>query len=184
MIEFEFKVFCQDVEMNDDSFLDGLHEAGCDDALVYFKDGYICLDFSRMAKSAEEAVLSAIRDIEHSGIGGTVDRVEPDDLASLSEIARRVGVTRASLQKYARGNSKVGKDFPSPVANISGARRELFSVVEVLAWMNRKNRTMLPLQSLDLSSVIAKTNQALLITRAQKDDEVQRLVRQIREMRS
>ena len=165
--------------MSDDSFLDRLYEAGCDDALVCFKDGYVCLDFSRASKSAEEAVLSAIRDFEHSTVGGTVERVEPDDLASLSEIARRTGVTRASLQKYARGISKVGEDFPQPAANISGARRELYSAAEVINWMHAKERVVLPGHSTELVNVIAKINQALFVAKARKDDEINRLVVQL-----
>jgi transcriptional regulator with XRE-family HTH domain len=176
MTEFEFQIFCRDVVMNDDSFLDRLHEAGCDDALVFFKDGYVCLDFSREAENAEDAVLSAIKDIGTSGIGGEIERVEPDDLAGLSEIARRVGVTRASLQKYARGISKIGKDFPKPVANIAGAKRELYSAVEVMDWMCVKNRIVIPDQVVELSRVIAKTNQAMLIVKAQKDSDLQRLL--------
>ena len=179
MAEYEFQIFCRDVDMSDDSFLDRLYEAGCDDALVCFKDGYVCLDFSRASKSAEEAVLSAIRDFEHSTVGGTVERVEPDDLASLSEIARRTGVTRASLQKYARGISKVGEDFPQPAANISGARRELYSAAEVINWMHAKERVVLPGLSTELVNVIAKINQALFVAKARKDDEINRLVVQL-----
>ena len=179
MAEYEFQIFCRDVDMSDDSFLDRLYEAGCDDALVCFKDGYVCLDFSRASKSAEEAVLSAIRDFEHSTVGGTVERVEPDDLASLSEIARRTGVTRASLQKYARGISKVGEDFPQPAANISGARRELYSAAEVINWMHAKERVVLPGHSTELVNVIAKINQALFVAKARKDDEINRLAAQL-----
>jgi hypothetical protein len=179
MAEYEFQIFCRDVDMSDDSFLDHLYEAGCDDALVSFKDGYLCLDFSRTSESAEEAVLSAIKDFEQSAVGGSVERVEPDDLASLSEIARRTGVTRASLQKYARGISKVGEDFPQPAANISGARRELYSAAEVINWMHAKERVVLPGHAVELVNVIAKINQALFVAKARKDDEINRLVAQL-----
>ena len=91
MTEFEFQLFCRDADTADESFLDRLYEAGCDDAVVSFKDGYICLDFSRHAEHAEDAVVSAIRDFKRSNIGGSVARVEPEDLASLAEIANRVG---------------------------------------------------------------------------------------------
>ena len=179
MVEYEFQIFCRDVDMSDDSFLDRLYEAGCDDALVSFKDGYVCLDFSRASESAEDAVLSAIRDFGHSAVGGTIERIEPDDLASLSEIARRTGVTRASLQKYARGISKVGEDFPQPAANISGARRELYSAAEVINWMHAKERVVLPGHSTELVNVIAKINQALFVAKARKDDEINRLAAQL-----
>ena len=176
MAEFDFKIFCRDVDTSDETFLDHLFEAGCDDATVFFKDGYLCLDFTRESDNAENAVVSAIIDFECSGIGGSVERVEPEDLASLSEIANRVGVTRASLQKYARGESKVGKDFPGPVQNISASRRELFSTVEVMKWMLQKQKAEIPQHSVELCTVIEKTNQALIVARAQCDDDVIRLV--------
>lgn len=179
MTEFEFKVFCRDVDMSDDAFLDRLYASGCNDALVHFKDGYVCLDFSRESESAEQAVISAIKDFERSGVGGETIRVEPDDIACLSEIARRTGVTRASLQKYARGLSKVGADFPKPAANISGSRRELYSAAEVMHWMEKKNRVALPEHSLELATVIAKTNQALFVAKAQEDEAVNRMVAQL-----
>ena len=176
MIEFEFKIFCQSVDMNDDSFLDLLYEAGCDDALISFKDGYACLDFSRASENAEDAVVSAVKGIQKAGVVGHIERIEPDDLASLSTIAKRVGVTRASLQKYARGVSKVGKDFPQPIANISGSKRELFSTAQVMNWMCKKNKVQLPRDALELCNVIAKTNQALIVAKAHKDVEIQRLL--------
>jgi hypothetical protein len=184
MAEYEFQIFCRGVDMSGDLFLDRLYEAGCDDALVSFKDGYVCLDFSRSSESAEEAVLSAIKDFEYSAVGGSIERVEPDDLASLSEIARRTGVTRASLQKYARGPSKVGEDFPQPAVNISGARRELYSAAEVINWMHAKERVVLPGYFMDLVNVIAKINQALFVVKARKDDEINRFVAQLDEYSS
>lgn len=176
MTEFDFKIFCRDVDTRDDSFLDRLFEAGCDDATVLFKDGYVCLDFSRESEDAENAVISAIRDVEKAGIGGSVERVEPEDVASLSEIAKRVKVTRASLQKYARGESKVGRDFPAPVQNISASRRELFSTAEVMNWMLLKRKTDIPGHTLELCRVIAKTNLALMFSRARHDDDISRLI--------
>lgn len=139
----------------------------------------MCLDFSRESKDAESAVISAIRDIHRSGIGGSIERVEPEDLASLAEIANRVGVTRSALQKYARGSSKVGKDFPRPVLNIASPRRELFSTFEVMKWMHIKHRAEVSSQSLELFRAISMTNRALVIAKAQKDDEVGHLVAQL-----
>jgi len=179
MTEFEFQLFCRDVTTDDESFLDSLYEAGCDDAIVSFKDGYLCLDFSRQAESAEDAVVSAIRDFKRSEIGGTIERVEPEDLASLAEIANRVGVTRASLQKYARGDSKVGKDFPRPAANISQPRRAFYSASEVINWMFLKKRVDLSEHFVELATVIKKSNQALLVTKARNDEGISRLVSQL-----
>ena len=176
MAEFNFQIFCRDVDTHDGLFLDRLYEAGLDDATVFFKDGYVCLDLTRESDSAECAVISAIKDFQNAGIEGSVERVEPEDLASLSEIAKRVGVTRASLQKYARGESKIGRDFPGPIQNISASRRELFSTSEVMKWMLLKQRVNIPNQWIDLFHTISKTNKALTVTKAQSDKDVIRLV--------
>lgn len=179
MSEFEFQIFCRDVDTGDERFLDRLYEAGCADATVYFKDDYVCLDFTRESDNAETAVISAIKDFENAGIGGSVERVEPEDLASLSEIAKRVGVTRASLQKYARGESKIGADFPRPVANIAGERRELYSASEVITWMHVKHRIHVSTDFLELVQVIEKANRALIVKKAQHDAGIRRLVSQL-----
>jgi len=176
LTEYEFQLFCRGVATADERFLDRLYESGCDDAAVFYKDGYLCLEFARRAESAERAIVSAVKDFERAAVGGAVERVEPDDLASLSEIARRVGVTRASLQKYARGASKVGCDFPPPAQNIATSRRELFSTAEIMHWMLRKSRVDIPAQSVELFQAIANINRALAVASAQNDKDVRRLV--------
>lgn len=175
MTEFEFRLFCRSVNTADEAFLDRLYEGGCGDATVFFKDGYACLEFARRAASAEHAILSAIADFERAASGACIERVEPEDLASLSEIARRVGVTRASLQKYARGDSKVGQDFPAPVQNLSLPRRELFSTAQVMEWMRRKRRAAVPTDTLDLFRAVAEINRALEMRRAADDARIGRI---------
>jgi len=117
MAEYEFQIFCRGVDISDDSFLDRLYEAGCDDALVSFKDGYVCLNFSRSSESAEEAVLSAIRDFAHSAVGGSVERVEPDDLAS------HCRNTREESAKLAKTFRSLLPIFPVREENFTAQRK-------------------------------------------------------------
>jgi len=51
---------------------DSLFEAGCDDALINFRNGMVNLDFDREAHSREEAVLSAIKSVESSSVRAVV----------------------------------------------------------------------------------------------------------------
>lgn len=89
-----------------------IYEAGCSDALLGMRDGIPFLDFDRKAPTFEEAVLSAIRDVKKAGF--EVHHVEPDDLVSASEIARRTGKTRQAVhQRIARG-------FPPPASSLKG----------------------------------------------------------------
>ena len=64
MPAFSFTLFVEGVDLQDDGQVDALFEAGCGDALVGLVDGVGRLDFDREAASLEEAVLSAVEDIE------------------------------------------------------------------------------------------------------------------------
>jgi len=63
----------------DDASVDALFEAGCDDATVGEVDDVGYVDFVREAASLEDALRSAIEQVE-SVPGLTVTRMEPDDL--------------------------------------------------------------------------------------------------------
>ncbi len=55
---------------------DALFEAGCDDALLIFRDNVPYLEFDRSATNLEKAIYSAIKDVESANIGARVLRVE------------------------------------------------------------------------------------------------------------
>ena len=52
-------------DLQDDTIIDRLFEAGCDDAAIGRRDGIQYVDFGREAASLDEAVLSAVMDIGH-----------------------------------------------------------------------------------------------------------------------
>ena len=52
-------------DLQDDTIIDRLFEAGCDDAAIGRSDGIQYVDFDREATSLGEAILSAVRDVEH-----------------------------------------------------------------------------------------------------------------------
>lgn len=59
-----FTLLVEGIDLRDDDQVDALFEAGCGDALVGLVDGVGRLDFDREAASLEEAVRSAVEDIE------------------------------------------------------------------------------------------------------------------------
>ena len=65
-------------DLTDDD-IDALYEAGCDDALVGSSEGYLRIDFGRVAPSYRVALASAISDVEKAGLGFELIRVEPID---------------------------------------------------------------------------------------------------------
>lgn len=100
----------------DAAALDALFEVGCDDATVGDVDGVGYADFIREAESFDDAIRSAISQVE-SVPGLTVTRVEPDDLVTLSEIAQRLGRSRESVRLLAAGERGLGGLPGSDVAS-------------------------------------------------------------------
>src|SRR5690606_38553353 len=93
-------------------------------------------DFAREAASIEEAIASAVESVR--ALGATVERVEPDPLVSLSEIAARTGLSRAAITQYAKGQR--GKaDFPAPVARVT-SDSPLWDWGAVAIWFYRIGR--------------------------------------------
>jgi hypothetical protein len=87
MKTFEFSIVASGVDPTADDFGDRFYDAGCDDALVAFQKGHTIIDFAREARSIDEAIASAVENV--CAAGAKIDRVEPDLLVNLSEIASR-----------------------------------------------------------------------------------------------
>lgn len=145
----------QDVE-------DAFFEAGCDDALLGVRDGVLFLDFEREASAFPEAVVSAITDVQKADVGAWVARVEPDDLVTASEIARRVHRSRESIRQLAQGERGPGT-FPPPIANVTKKSR-IWRWAEVCHWFSA-NYDERDDEALEAASVIAAINSALELRR-------------------
>lgn len=132
---FEFAIIASGLDPEEDDFFDRFYEAGCDDATIAFQKGHIIVDFGREAESLEDAIASAIADVKKTG--ATVDRVEPDPLVSLSDMAARAGLTRAAMTNYSKGAR--AQDFPAPVAKVT-SDSPLWDWATVARWMYQNNR--------------------------------------------
>lgn len=131
----EFSIIASGLEPNAEDFDTRFYDAGCDDATIAFQKGHIIVDFGREAESLEDAIASALADVKKAG--ATVDRVEPDPLVSLSDMAARTGLTRAAMTNYFKGAR--GKDFPAPVAKVT-SESPLWDWATVARWMYQNNR--------------------------------------------
>src|ERR1039457_1955510 len=96
---------------------DALFNAGCDDAILAFRNDTAYLEFDRKADSHEQAVLSAIRAVEKAGVGLTVEHVEPSDIVTASEISRRLNCIRENVRLLSQGK-RTKLEFPSPYSGI------------------------------------------------------------------
>jgi hypothetical protein len=136
MQTYTFTLILADVPGLTDAVCDALFEAGCDDALVGMRDGVVFLDYSREAGSFREAVFSAIADVEGAGIEAHVARVEPDELVTMSEIARRTGRSRENVRQLISGVRGPG-GFPPPVANLT-RKSPIWRWTEAAQWFREK----------------------------------------------
>jgi len=73
---YRFVLVLSGLSSLDEHIEDALFEAGCDDALLIFRDNVPDLEFDRAAISLEKAIYAAITDVESANIGARVLRVE------------------------------------------------------------------------------------------------------------
>ncbi|WP_133366493.1 hypothetical protein [Qipengyuania sediminis] len=135
MQSYEFTIVATGLSVDDTDWEGRLYEAGCDDALVTLTRGLFVLRFDREAASIEEAIRSAIRDV--TSTGARVIRVEPDPLASASDIADRSGLSRQLVSLYANGNR--GAQFPLPATHASTSKPQ-WRWSEVAAWLHSQGK--------------------------------------------
>ena len=134
MKKYEFSIVASGLNPEAEDFEQRFYNAGCDDATISFQKGHIIVDFTREANSIDEALVSAVKGVETAG--ARVDRVEPDPLVSLADIAHRTGMTRAAMTQYSKGQR--GKDFPPPVVRVT-SDSPLWDWATVAKWLFRGN---------------------------------------------
>ena len=135
MKTFEFSIIASGLDPEAEGFADRFFEAGCDDATISFHKGHIILDFARNAASIDVAIASAVDCVKNAG--AHVDRVEPDPLVSLSDIAARTGLSRAAITQYAKGQRS--EDFPAPVARVT-SDTSLYDWSQVATWFYQQKK--------------------------------------------
>lgn len=135
METYEFTVIATGLDPQDEGFEALFYDAGCDDALVSFQKGHILVDFSREASSLEEAIGSAVDNCRAAG--AIVERVEPDPLVSLSDIATRSDMSRSAMTNYFKGHRSEG--FPAPKARVTTAS-PLWDWSDVSIWLYHHDR--------------------------------------------
>ena len=141
-----------------EAYTDALFEAGCGDAGVGVgKLGSIALMFDREAKSAHEAVESAIANVLTAIPHARLERTDKY-LMNLSEIAELVGTTKQNLSKYANGKSTY-EAFPSPrIVSRSGT---FWYFTEVASWFEKNKLLQIEPPQVELSRELYRCNQVI-----------------------
>jgi hypothetical protein len=135
---YQFTLILGGVDEKTPNLEDNLFEAGCDDALINYKNGTVYLDFDREGEELERVIISAIKDIESADIGATIVSVSPEHLVNLSDIAARVSMTRQALSLFMQGMRGSG-DFPKPILKISN-KSPLWRWSHVAEWFYLKGK--------------------------------------------
>ncbi len=170
MASFEFSIIASGLDPEADDFEARFYDAGCDDATISFQKGHIIVDFDREAESGDVAIASAVKAVEAAG--AVVERIEPDPLVSMAEIAARTGLTRAAITNYAKG--KRGTLFPAPVARVT-SDSPLWDWFGVASWLFAKKK--LPKEALLYAAVVKEANVAI----ERKENVETRLKKRVRE---
>ena len=126
----EFTIIASGLDPAADDYENRFFEAGCDDATLSFQKGVIIAEFHREAVTFSAAIASAYEAVLRAG--AKVERIEPDHLVSLSEIAERSGLTRQAISLYTRAER--GENFPGPVAKVT-SKHPLWDWPEVAEWL-------------------------------------------------
>lgn len=135
--EFDFTLILSGISDFDESIVDKLYEAGCDDATVAQRYGRVYLTFSREAGSLIDAIVSAVFDVKKSGINARVLRVDSCNLVTQAEVARRLERSRQNIEQYISGKRGDG-GFPAPACNIADGV-PLYYWCEVAYWAKQKD---------------------------------------------
>ncbi len=147
----EFTIIASGLDPQADDFEDRFYEAGCDDATISFQKGAIILEFAREAPTFAKALVSAFADVQRAG--AKVERIEPDNLVSLSDIAARTGLSRAAISLYGKGER--GQGFPAPVARVT-SESPLWDWVDVSSWMVQQGK--LPADNVTVARIVREAN--------------------------
>lgn len=151
---YEFSIIASGLDPQAADFESRFYDAGCDDATISFQKGHIIADFAREAETLDIAIASAIEAM--TAAGATVDRVEPDPLVSLAEIAARTGMSRAAMTQYSKGQR--GKDFPSPIARVT-SDSPLWDWAGVALWLFHHKK--LTREAVIEARVVKEANEAI-----------------------
>lgn len=154
---YRFVIVLSGVDTISSELEDSLFESGCDDALIASRNSVVYLVFDRIASSFADAISSAILNIRSSKFKIGISHIEPSDIVSLSEIARRVNRTRESIRLLAKGDRGDGS-FPLPISGVDESK-QLWSWIEVANWFLEKD--MLSESDFDNALIIRAINDKL-----------------------
>jgi hypothetical protein len=157
---YNFTLTLEGINEPSEDVENALFEANGDDALLYFRDQIGYLEFDRTSESIESAIISAINNVESTGITAKIARVEPADLVTSAEISGRLNRSRESIRLLIKGARGSG-DFPTPIAGVT-SKTLIWSWADVSGWFYSNNKIDDP-YIVKQAQVMREINEALEI---------------------
>lgn len=146
---------------------DELYEAGCNDGMPCVYGDTLYIEFDRKGESFEQAVVSAIKDIE-SVQNIKVTSVDAGEWVGLTDAATLSGTTKASLSRYSKGERGKG-GFPCPLQRID-SKNPLWSWSEIATWLESQDK--IETELLEIAQATATINMSLQLRDKAKFDRV------------
>lgn len=138
-----------------EQYTEALGDAGCKDALPGIgRRGWIGMMFTRQAASADEAMLSAIKDVLGAIPGARLVEAAPD-LVGLSDIAELLGVSRQNVRKLVV-DSPAAEPAPVHQGNPS-----LWHLDDLLRWLRAEKRYRVDDRLLAVAEITRQVNLAV-----------------------
>jgi hypothetical protein len=152
--EFTLKFRLPEPSADPETHLEALAKAGCEDALVGIgQPGRIALDFTRRARSAFDAIASAVQDVKRAIPGVELVEASPD-FVGLTDIADLVGFTRQNMRKLVLGHAAT---FPPAVHE---GNPSLWHLASVLSWLGEAQARPVDGVLLDIARTTMELNVA------------------------
>lgn len=120
-------------------------------------DGWFRCEFERSAPTYDAAVLSALGDLQRVFPEADLASVEPDDLATISAVAERMGRSHESIRLLVQGKRGPG-GFPR-AASAPETRPQVWRWHEVVDWFEQK--MAIPVPDSENAAFLAMVNDLL-----------------------
>jgi predicted DNA-binding transcriptional regulator AlpA len=153
-MEYEFELrFKIPADSSDiERVVERLGEAACDDALIGIgQPGRIALKFTREAKSAKQAIVSALEDVKRAIPAAKLIEAGPD-FVGLTDVAELLGVSRQNVRKLMLTHAA---SFPAPVHEGSAA---IWHLEPVLQWLRSKGGYNISEPQIDVAHISMQIN--------------------------
>ena len=180
MALYNFTLTLSGVMYETEGLEDALYESGCDDALICAYGNSVYVEFDREANSLDEAISSAVENIESAGIGAIVESID-SALVGLSDIAEITEMSRQAIAMLKDGTRGSG-DFPCPLQRIKG-QSPLWDWANVAQWLLKNGRLKEGSELVINARVLSKWNLALRNSTSKDFQEIESIAASLIERR-